>query len=57
MSGEKTEVDDRDLATKIVHAASDYKLGCENSAFAEEYGGVDSLRQELFGLLDEWSGE
>lgn len=47
----------RSIETRIVEAASDYKMGLANEGFAAENGGVDKLRDELFALVDEWEGE
>jgi len=48
---------DRTLEIRIAEAASDYKLGLENEGFANEFGGIDKLRAELFLLVTEWEGD
>lgn len=45
------------LEEYIAESASDYKLGLENDGFAEQFGGIDALRDELFSLVTEWEGE
>lgn len=38
----------------LCHAASDYKIGCNNPQFAASYGGLDELKKELFTLVEKW---
>lgn len=45
------------IETRVAEAASDYKMGLDNEGFANECGGVDKLRDDLFALVDEWGGE
>lgn len=47
----------KSLEQRIVEAASDYKMGVANDGFAEQYGGLAALRNELFKLVIEWEGE
>lgn len=42
------------LQSIICFAASDYKHACNNSKFAEEYGGVSKFKYELFTLVLTW---
>jgi hypothetical protein len=41
----------------IAEAAADYKQAVGNSGFAEEHGGIDALRLELFKQVDVWHGD
>jgi hypothetical protein len=36
------------LMQKVCDAASDYLIANENQGFANEYGGVEALREQLF---------
>lgn len=49
-----TTMGEESIQQRITDAASDYKMGLENQGFADEYGGVDKLREELFTLVTEW---
>ena len=44
----------KSIERQIAEAASDYKLAVENTMFAEEYGGIEKLREELFMLVSEF---
>lgn len=44
------------LLNKIAEAASDYKMALANEGFAAQYGGIESLKGELFALVTEWEG-
>lgn len=48
---------DKTIETRLTEAASDYKLGLENEWFANECGGIEKLRADLFALVTEWEGE
>lgn len=39
------------LRSKIIEAADDYLLGWELQGFADENGGLDKLREDLFNLI------
>lgn len=43
-----------DLPTMICHAASDYKYGRTTKTFANTYGGIDALLDELLWLVEQW---
>lgn len=43
-----------DLIQRICYAASDYRMAHENDGFANEFGGLDALRNELFSLVEQW---
>ena len=49
-------IDETDLTIerKVCHAACDYKYAKQNSVFANEHGGIDVLRNDLFLFVDEW---
>lgn len=42
------------LETQIIEAAIDYKQGCDNSGFADEFGGLCHLKDNLFLLIDRY---
>ena len=52
----QVEVMDKTIETRVTEAASDYKMGCENSGFADAHGGIEALKSELFSLVAEWEG-
>lgn len=48
------DIGKKSLEYRIAEAASDYKLGLENSGFANVHGGVEALQAELFELVAQW---
>lgn len=44
----------KSIELAITEAASDYKLATENDGFAEEFGGIEAIREELFRLVAVW---
>lgn len=45
---------EQELLKKIAEAASDYKMGLNIPEFADNFGGIDKLREELFALVTQW---
>lgn len=42
------------MLQQVASAASDYKMGHTYAGFADEFGGLDKLRNELFSAVTAW---
>lgn len=47
----KMSMSQKDLKDKIIEASIDYWQGHQNDGFAQEYGGLEKLKEELFELI------
>ena len=45
------------LENEIIESAINYRQGVANSGFADEYGGLDHLRELLFENVDKYQAK